>query len=178
MIVNLCLDILLVLFIIATAYILFQKRNWRFGLVVKKGETIVQDGMQGLATTLGRLKTNDVHFRGITVARKQGMVTYRPKKKIIEYLNLKNGRTHETTGEVIGGEEVTFALPANDFGTCLTYLPLLLGEAFIAVSGAAMYRLTGQLAVLGPYLFLLIYNLAFTLIRSDHLPVISSITGK
>ena len=38
MIVNLCLDILLVLFIIATAYILFQKRNWRFGLVVKKGE--------------------------------------------------------------------------------------------------------------------------------------------
>ena len=175
MIVNLCLDILLVLFIIATAYILFQKRNWRFGLVVKKGETIVQDGMQGLATTLGRLKTNDVHFKEITVARKQGMVTYRPKKKSIEYLNLKNGRTHETTGEVIGGEEVTFSLPTNDFGTCLTYLPLLLGEAFIAVSGAAMYRLTGELAVLGPYLFLLIYNLAFTLIRSDHLPVIEEI---
>ena len=57
----------------------------------------------------------------------------------------------------------------------MTYLPLLLGEAFIAVSGAAMYRLTGQLAVLGPYLFLLIYNLAFTLIRSDHLPVIEEI---
>lgn len=175
MIVNLCLDILLLLFMLSTAYLLFQKRDWRFGLVVKRNNKVVQGGMQGLSTSIGRLKTNDVHFKNMEIGRKQSIITYQAKDKIIESLDLKTGKTKETQEEQIAKEQITFDLPENDFHIQLKFLPLLFCEVFILVNGLMTYRLFGQPAVLGPYLALLIYNLLFTLLRQDHLPLIEQI---
>lgn len=76
MFINIIQCILLVLFIMSSVYVLVQDKDNSYGVIVKANNKKLTSGKQGLQTTFGRLKENDVVNESSVVSRKHICFNY------------------------------------------------------------------------------------------------------
>ena len=84
MIVSLLQNVVLMIFIVSSFYVIYQRKNERFGLIVEQDGHELLNGSQGLTTQIGRLRINDVCIDKQHIKRKQAAVSYDPKDDTVK----------------------------------------------------------------------------------------------
>ena len=175
MLANLIQDVLLLLFLITAFQVVSQRHHDVFGFIVRKGEKVILDGSQGLTTTIGRLRINDIHINKPDVPRKAVAMSFDQKDHMMSVDTITKAGRYEANEFVIGGQRFHFSLPVNNHFRLSCILPVALAIGFIAFKGYCMYQDVTGTTVLAAHGVLIAYVIISMMLRSDHAPVIESI---
>ena len=175
MIFNLFQDISLLIFIISSLFILYQKRRESFGLIVKDGDHEILNGKQGVSTIIGRLSSCDVTVNEPCIGRNQAIATYDAAGDSVDLLEFGKKINCENKEYHIGKKVLSFILPKNDTNVCYKYIPIFSSVSFILLQAMKAYKEWQNYSIIGLYCIILAYLLSSFILRVDKVPIIEAV---
>lgn len=131
MFLNIIQCLLIVCFIICSAYVLIQEKDNAYGIIVKADGKRVTNGKQGVQTTIGRLRENDVVNDSSVVSRKHINFTYDGTGVIPD--NYYSDRCSAGEDYTLAGTSYDFSKPEKIFKVNLKCLPVIISILFTVV---------------------------------------------
>ena len=128
MFVNIIQCLLLIAFIASSVYVIIQDKDNSYGIVVKAGGRKVVNGKQGVQTTIGRLRENDVVNNSSIVSRKHMNFTYDGTSVIPDESYIGGCSTGEEYS--LAGITYDFSKPNRIFKIDMKYLPTIISILF------------------------------------------------
>lgn len=164
MIVSLLQNVVLMIFIVSSFYVIYQRKNERFGLIVEQDGHELLNGSQGLTTQIGRLRINDVCIDKQHIKRKQAAVSYDPKDDTV--------KATQQNKEI---SNLEYSLPKNDYQINYRLMPFYSAMSFIALQAVKLLIEYKCMETLGLYVVLIAYLTVNLYLRTDRTVIIECI---
>lgn len=169
---NILQDILLIVFVSISIFVLIRNRKARYGLIVRneKGETVA-DRKQGTETFFGRSPGSDVRIKEPTVSRRQAILKYSPKANAIVTWS-RAGKV--TAADAVPNHHFRYTLPQLGKSEYITLVPFC-AASFVILRSISVYSEYRDALAVVPFVVLLAYLFICAAIRADHTPIVESI---
>lgn len=170
MFVNIIQCLLLIAFIAASIYVIIQDKDNSYGIVVKANGKQIVNGKQGVQTTIGRLRENDVVNNSSVVSRKHMIFTYDGTGVIPEdsYADrCSNGEEYK-----LAGTTYDFSKPDKIFKIDMKYLPVIISILFTIVRWISIRQDFDNSLLIVPFFILIAYQIANMFLVVNTAPIV------
>lgn len=170
MFVNIIQCLLLITFIAASIYVIIQDKDNSYGIVVKANGKQIVNGKQGVQTTIGRLRENDVVNNSSVVSRKHMIFTYDGTGVIPEdsYADrCSNGEEYK-----LAGTTYDFSKPDKIFKIDMKYLPVIISILFTIVRWISIRQDFDNSLLIVPFFILVVYQISNVFLVVNTAPII------
>lgn len=174
MTMNILQDLVLTLFILSSAWLIFRERKVRLGVIVSEGGKKYTDGRQGIVTTIGRSLSSDVRLKEHSVSRLQAVISYNAKTK--RYDMTEYGKIGScSNGYRVASHTLQFNLPVEERCFEFGFIPTILSALFVILQALSVYKSFGSFKAAIPHIILLCFIAAAYIIRADRQPITESV---
>lgn len=170
MTINVMQDIILILFIASSFWLIYRERDLRLGIIVNEDNWKHTNGKQGIVTTIGRSSSNDVKLKEHSVSRLQAVISYNAKTQ--KYDMTEYGKVGScTNGYHIANHSLQFNLPREERCFEFGFIPTVLALLFIFLQGISTYIELQNIQAIIPHLILIFFIVITWGIRADKQPI-------
>lgn len=170
MFINIIQCLLIICFIICSAYVLIQEKDNAYGIIVKADGKRVTNGKQGVQTTIGRLRENDAVNDSSVVSRKHINFTYdgtgvTPDECYIDRCSAGEDFT-------LAGTSYDFSKPDKIFKVELRYLPIIISILFTVMRYFSVKQDFDSSLLVIPFAVLMLYQIINVFLVVNTAPII------
>lgn len=170
MFINIIQCLLIICFIICSAYVLIQEKDNAYGIIVKADGKRVTNGKQGVQTTIGRLRENDAVNDSSVVSRKHINFTYdgtgvTPDECYIDRCSAGEDFT-------LAGTSYDFSKPDKIFKVELRYLPVIISILFTVMRYFSVKQDFDSSLLVIPFAVLMLYQIINVFLVVNTAPII------
>lgn len=170
MFLNIIQCLLLLCFLICSAYILIQDKDNAYGVIVKADGKRVTNGKQGVQTTIGRLRANDAVNDSSVVSRKHINFTYDGTGVIPD--DYYSDRCFAGNDFTLAGTSYDFSKPDKIFKVDLKYLPVIISVIFTIVRYFSVKQDFDSSLLVIPFAVLILYQIVNVFLVVNTAPII------
>ncbi len=170
MFVNIIQCLLLIAFIASSVYVIIQDKDNSYGIVVKAGGRKVVNGKQGVQTTIGRLRENDVVNNSSIVSRKHMNFTYDGTSVIPDESYIGGCSTGEEYS--LAGITYDFSKPNRIFKIDMKYLPTIISILFTITRCFSIKQDFDNSLLIVPFVILVVYQISNIFLVVNTAPII------
>lgn len=170
MFINIVQCLLIVCFIICSAYILIQDKDNAYGVIVRADGKRVTNGKQGVQTTIGRLRENDAVNDSSVVSRKHINFTYDGTGVIPD--DCYSDRCFAGDDFTLAGTSYDFSKPDKIFKVDLKYLPAIISVVFTVVRYFSLKQDFDSSLLVIPFVVLILYQILNVFLVVNTAPII------
>lgn len=170
MFVNIVQCLLLVAFIVSSVYVIIQDKDNAYGIVVKADGRKVINGKQGVQTTIGRLRENDVVNNSSIVSRKHMNFTYDGTGVIPDESYIGGCSTGEEYS--LAGTTYDFSKPDRIFKIDMKYLPTIISILFTITRCFSIKQDFDNSLLIVPFAILVVYQISSIFLVVNTAPII------
>lgn len=157
MFINIIQCLLIICFIICSVYILIQDKDNAYGIIVSADGKKVTKGKQGVQTTIGRLRENDVVNDSSVVSRKHINFTYDGTGIIPD--DYYSERCSAGEDYTLAGTSYDFSKPDKIFKVDMKYLPVVISCIFTIVRYFSVKQDFDSTVLIIPFAVLVLYQI-------------------
>lgn len=170
MLINILQCLLIVAFIASSIYVLVQDRKNKYGLTVSSGRTKIADGSQGIETSIGRLKENDVVSASPSVSRQQMNFTFDGENAVPdEYFKSKCKSGYDYK---ISGMSYDFSKADKLYKVSFRFVPMIIAVLFTAVRYLSIVQDYKSPLLIIPFIILIVYQVASMFLVVNTAPIV------
>lgn len=170
MFVNIVQCLLLLAFIVSSVYVIIQDKDNSYGIVVKADGRKVVNGKQGVQTTIGRLRENDVVNNSSIVSRKHMNFTYDGTGAIPDESYVGGCSTGEEYN--LAGTTYDFSKPDRIFKIDMKYLPTIISILFTITRCFSIKQDFDNSLLIVPFVILVVYQISNVFLVVNTAPII------
>ena len=167
---NIIQCILIICFIICSIYVLIQDKNNAYGVIVKADGKRVTNGKQGVQTTIGRLRENDIVNDSSVVSRKHINFTYDGTGVIPD--NYYSDRCSAGEDYTLAGTSYDFSKPDKIFKVNLKYLPVIISVIFTVVRYFSLKQAFDSSSLFIPFVVLILHQILNVFLTVNTAPIV------
>lgn len=170
MFLNIIQCFLLIVFILSCVYILIQDKDNAYGVIVSADGKRVTNGKQGVQTTIGRLRENDVVNDSSVVSRKHINFTYDGTGVIPD--NYYSDRCSAGEDYTFAGTSYDFSKPDKIFKVELKHLPVIISVIFTVVRYFSIKQDFDSSLLVIPFAVLMLYQIVNVFFVVNTAPIV------
>lgn len=169
MFINIVQCLLLIAFIACSVYVLVQDKDNSYGVIVKAGGKRLANGKQGVQTTIGRLRENDVVNNCSVVSRKHISFTYNGSGAFPDECFADKCLPGEDYS--LAGTGYDFSKPGKIYKIDMKYLPVIVSAFFTIVRYFVVKQEFETALLIIPFIILIAYQIASTFLVVNTAPI-------
>ena len=172
MFVNIVQCLLLVAFIVSSVYVIIQDKDNSYGIIVRADGKPVTNGKQGVQTTIGRLRENDVVNNSSIVSRKHINFTYDGTGLIPDECCID--RCSNSENYSLAGTTYDFSKPNKLFRIDMKFLPTVISIIFTIIRYISIRQDFKSSLLILLFVLLIAYQAANVFLVVNTAPIIES----